>query len=103
MVKGPSPRLDLSKRNLEILKEADIGSFLNEKEDGSKTNSLKTLQSLFLQNNRFETFPSIIVDKMALYSLKVLYLNNNSITCLPNEIGKLNQLVKLHLENNNIK
>jgi len=97
MLKGPSPRIDLSKRNLEAIKDTDLGL------DETKKTAEKRLQSLFLHQNRLSSFPTQLIESTALHGLKVLYLNGNQIEEIPKDIGKLNLLVKLHLEDNLIK
>ncbi|PRP74630.1 hypothetical protein PROFUN_03552 [Planoprotostelium fungivorum] len=99
MLKGPSPRLDLSKKNLECIKDSDLAGFLT---DDSKSKE-KRLQSLFMQQNRLTTFPSQLIESTSFYNLRVLYINGNQIEEIPKEIGKMTLLVKLHLEDNLLK
>lgn len=86
MPKGPPPRVDLSKKGLEELKDSD----LDEK--------VRQAQTLFLDHNKLTKvlpiFPS------AFSTLKVLYLNHNNLAVFPEEICALPELTKIHIENN---
>jgi Leucine-rich repeat (LRR) protein len=89
---GPTPRLDLSKKNLEELVFG--GPDLTE----DKTKSTCTL---FLHHNKLLRLPQNFAPKFG--CLKVLYLNSNSLTEFPVEICKILTLQKLHLEHNKIR
>eukprot|EP01117_Protostelium_nocturnum_P005615 TRINITY_DN2024_c0_g1_i1.p1 TRINITY_DN2024_c0_g1~~TRINITY_DN2024_c0_g1_i1.p1 ORF type:complete len:885 (-),score=341.18 TRINITY_DN2024_c0_g1_i1:35-2689(-) len=98
ILKGPSPRLDISKKGLEVVKDSDLGL-----DNEGKSKEKKGFLSFFAQQNRIHQFPQQLIDNQVFHGLKVLYLNGNNIEEIPKDFGKLNQITKLHLENNQIK
>jgi hypothetical protein len=91
MPKGPTPKIDLTKKGLDEFKDVDHGT--DEK--------LRQCQSLFLGYNKLTKVPITFSQKFVF--LKALYLNNNAFTEIPTELFKLINLTKLHLEANNLR
>jgi|GEM_PF-4421940 Leucine-rich repeat (LRR) protein len=81
--------------NTRILDLSGMGFDMLSKAIGKCTN----LELLYLNNNKLAVLPDEICD---LPQLKRLYLHNNNLTKLPDEIGKIENLETLNLENNKI-
>eukprot|EP01119_Soliformovum_irregulare_P008193 TRINITY_DN2123_c1_g1_i2.p1 TRINITY_DN2123_c1_g1~~TRINITY_DN2123_c1_g1_i2.p1 ORF type:complete len:965 (+),score=312.69 TRINITY_DN2123_c1_g1_i2:38-2932(+) len=88
MPKGPPPRLDFSKKNLEEIKESELDE------------RTRQTQTFLANHNRLTKLPSNFATQ--LNCLKVLYLNNNALEIFPEGISQLGALDKLHLENNKL-
>lgn len=91
MPKGPQPRFDLSKRNIEEINTSEL----------PPDSKAEKIQTLLLEHNKLTSLPIIFSQKFSF--LHVLYLNHNNLKTFPIEICGLRHLSKLHCENNQIE
>lgn len=108
MPSGPTPRVDLSKKQLnEVNNEHLIAStrtlLLHENALTALPASFATRQSqlrvLYLNDNRLATWPEALSE---LKFLEKLHLENNALVAVPKSVGRMTNLRKLYLHNNRI-
>lgn len=108
MPSGPTPRVDLSKKQLnEIPNEQLISSTRTLLLHENLLTSLPAqfavrqnqLRVLYLNENRLSTWPEALSE---LKFLEKLHLESNQLTSVPSSVGRLSSLRKLYLHNNRI-
>jgi protein phosphatase 1L len=108
MPSGPTPRVDLSKKQLnEIPNEQLVNStrtlLLHENALTALPMQFAVRQSqlrvLYLNENRLSTWPEALSE---LKFLEKLHLESNQLTVVPSSVGRLSSLRKLYLHNNRI-
>lgn len=108
MPSGPTPRVDLSKKQLsEVSNEHLVSStrtlLLHENALSALPASFAARQSqlrvLYLNDNRLSTWPEALSE---LKFLEKLHLENNALTCVPASVGRMSSVRKLYLQNNRI-
>lgn len=83
MPSGPTPRVDLSKKQLTAVPEEQLGA---------------ATKTLLLHDNLLKSVPASLSSAVA--QLVVLYLSNNRLSAWPEAVCELKRLEKLHLEHN---